>query len=84
MAKKGQPADRKVYVTIRGENKKKPVKIESWRYWEIVGELQFIGIDRFEAYDAARWCAILAKPGDSLMLQNGVTLDVKEETLVNG
>lgn len=76
MAMKKQNTERKVYVTIRSAAGRRPVKIETWRYWEIVGELQFMGADRFEAYDAARWCARDAKPNDKKEIRNGITLEV--------
>ena len=58
---KKETQDRKVYVTIRSPAGKKE-KLETWRYWEIVGALQWMGANRQQAYDAARWC-IKAKPG---------------------
>ena len=75
MARKEQ--ERKVYVTIRSQ--RKPVRLETWRYWEIVGEMQFQGADRFEAYEAARWCGRTAKPGDKQELPCGIVLEVSED-----
>lgn len=66
MAKRKEAAhERKVCVTIRAGRKK--LKLESTRYWEIVGELQWLGTNRPDALDAAKWCA-KAKPGDSKAL----------------
>lgn len=62
MAKKQEP-ERKIFVII--SNGKRKDKLETWRYWEIVGALQWVGADRQTAYDAAKW-AMKAKQGDSL------------------
>lgn len=63
MAKKQQEFERKIFVII--SNGKRKDKLETWRYWEIVGTLQWVGADRQTAYDAAKW-AMKAKQGDSL------------------
>lgn len=63
MAKKQQEPERKICVII--SNGKRKEKLETWRYWEIVGALQWVGADRQTAYDAAKW-AMKAKQGDSL------------------
>ena len=69
--------ERRVLVTIR--SKRKPITLDTWRYWEIVGELRFLGVERFEAYEAARWCGRTAKPGDKQELPCGITLEVMED-----
>ena len=79
MARKEQNAERKVYVTIRSAAGRRPVKLEIWRYWEIAGELQFMGLDRLEAYDAAKWCARTAKDGDKKGLSNGISMEVAKD-----
>ena len=50
-------------MTIRSADKLKPVVLETWRYWEIVGELRWRGTDYPAATDAAKW-AQRSKPGD--------------------
>jgi len=62
-AKKEPVQERKICVIIRSEDKRKPVVLETWRYWEIVGELRWMGADYMAATDAAKW-AQRAKPGD--------------------
>lgn len=61
MARKEPVPERKVYVIIRSADKKKPAVLETWRYWEIVGELRWMGADYTQATDAAKWCQ-RAKP----------------------
>lgn len=63
MARKEQTQERKVVVTIRSADKRKPVTLDTWRYWEIIGELRWRGADYPAATDAAKW-AQRAKPGD--------------------
>lgn len=75
MARKEQTPERKVYVTIRSGRKK--VTLDTRSYWQIVGEVQFIGEIRISATDAAKWC-LRAKPGDTMTLPNGTTLEVHE------
>lgn len=60
MAKQQEP-ERKIFVTISDGNKRE--RFETWRYWEIVGALQWMGADRQTAYDAAKWAG-RATPGD--------------------
>ena len=74
MPRKVQNQERKVYVTIRSPAGKKE-KLETWRYWEIVGALQWMGADRQTSYDAAKWLRQL-NPGDSQTLPNGITMEV--------
>ena len=66
--------ERKVYVMIRSRAEHKPVKLETWRYWEIVGELISMHAERQAAYDAARWCARMAKRGDRLEIAPDISL----------
>lgn len=75
MAKKQQEPERKIFVII--SNGKRKEKLEAWRYWEIVGALQWMGADRQTAYDAAKW-AIRAKAGDSLTVGE-ISMEVTED-----
>lgn len=74
MAKKQEP-ERKTWVTI--SNGKRKDKLETWRYWEIVGALQWMGADRQTAYDAAKW-TMRAKSGDSLTVGE-ISMEVTED-----
>lgn len=74
MAKKQEP-EQKIFVTI--SNGKRKDTLETWRYWEIVGALQWMGADRQTAYDAAKW-AMKAKQGDSLTVGE-ISMEVKGE-----
>lgn len=78
MARNAKDVERKVYVTIRSPYKRKSEKLETWRYWEIVGALQWMGEERSEAYEVAR-IIFRKKPGTGIVLGSGVTLEVTEE-----
>lgn len=77
-AKRENKMERRVLVTIRSGGTKKPATFETWRYWEIVGELVWRSANRLDAYDAARWCGRFAKPGDRRELFPDITMEVKE------
>ena len=72
--------ERRIIVIIRDHEKRQIEKLDTWRYWEIVGALQWMHVERQESYDAARWCARIAKPGDTKKLHNGVTMEVLDDT----
>lgn len=55
MAQKQQEQKPRLYVTISAGGK--TARFETWRYWEIVGELQFMGVYRCDAIEAAKWAA---------------------------
>ena len=77
MAKQKQQTERSALVTIRSPAK--TVRFDTWRYWEIVAELQMIHTDRADAVEAANWC-LRAKPGDRRELVNGIILEVGESS----
>jgi len=80
-ARHKEPQDkRRILVILRTPEGKEAERLESWRYWEIVGALQWLHVDRETAYHAALWCARTAKPGDTKTLQNGVTMEVRDDT----
>lgn len=76
MARKEQSQERKVYVTIRSGRKCE--KLETWRYWEIVGALQWMGADRQTAYDAARWIYQLPVGSCQTLKQYGISMEVTD------
>ena len=78
MAKqKQQQPERSVLVTIRSPAK--TVRFDTWRYWEIVAELQMMHTERADAVEAANWC-LRAKPGNRRELANGIVLEVGESS----
>lgn len=55
-------------VTISGGETNLTVRIESWKYWEIMGELRWKGADRNQSTDGAKWC-YRAEPGSEKSIQ---------------
>ena len=53
MPKNEQQSDR--MLIIQAPDQKKPIKIEAWKYYEIIDLLRERGVDRQQAYDAAKW-----------------------------
>lgn len=64
------------YAVIRS-GKKVPAKLETWRYWEIVGALQWMGAARQTAYDAAKWI-IKAKAGDTKEIEPEINIEIRQ------
>lgn len=77
MAKQKQQPERSVLVIIRSPAK--TVHFDTWRYWEIVAELQMLHTERADAIEAANWC-LRAKPGDRRELVNGIVMEVGESS----
>lgn len=76
MAQKQAEKKPRLYVTISSGGKS--VKLETWRYWEIVGELQFMGADRCDAIEAAKW-AMMAQAGERI-ITGKIEMEVTNET----
>ena len=76
MKAKNTEPEKKIVVTIKAGTRKET--LDTWRYWEIVGALQWCGADRQTAYDTAK-VLTRAKPGDRLEIQPGIKLEVTEE-----
>ncbi len=53
MPKNEQRSDRMLIIQV--PDQKKPIKIEAWKYYEIIDLLRERGVDRQQAYDAAKW-----------------------------
>ena len=75
-SRKDKTQERKVLVTIRSGRKQET--FETWKYWEIVGALQWMGADRMTANDAAKWVLQL-NPGDTQVIPPGIMMEVTEE-----
>ena len=64
------------YAVIKS-GKKVPAELETWRYWEIVGALQWMGAARQTAYDAAKWI-IKAKAGDTKEIEPEISIEIRQ------
>lgn len=63
--------EKRTIAVIRAGTRKET--LDTWRYCEIVGALQWCGADRQTAYDTAK-VLTRAKPGDRWEIQPGITL----------
>ncbi len=65
-------------VTIKGGKKSDTIKLDGWKYWEIVGELTWRGADRSQSTDNAKWCS-RAEPGSekSILIPGGPPISLK-------
>lgn len=57
---------------------KKKEELAAWRYWEIVGALQWMGADRLTAYDTAKWI-MQAKAGNRREISPEITIEIIEK-----
>ena len=70
-------APKRERIAVFRSGKKKEI-LETWRYWEIVGALQWMGADRLTAYDTAKWIQ-QAKPGDTRTVQPSIDIQISEK-----
>ena len=56
----------------------KTISFESWKFWEIVGELVWRGANRFDAEDAAKWAA-KAPIGLEKTIKPGILLKIRKD-----
>lgn len=65
------------YAVIRSKRQRETTTQETWRYWEIVGTLQWMGAARQTAYDAAKWI-IKAKAGDTKEIEPEINIEIRQ------
>lgn len=70
--------ERTTLAVIRSGRKKET--LATWRYWEVVGALQWMGADRVTAYDTAKWI-MKANAGDHRKVKPEITIDVIEKEI---
>lgn len=72
-------AQQEYILVLKEAGSKKQFRRASWKYWEILEELMFRGIEYQKAQAAAKW-ATSAKPGDIYQLNKYLTMTVKGKT----
>lgn len=65
--------ERKILATFRSGRKKD--QHETWKYWENVGTLIYMGAERQTAYDTAKWL-MRAEPGDRRTVEPEILVEV--------
>lgn len=78
MKRKQEAPETVIIAVIRSGRKEE--RFESWRYWEIVGALQWMGADHLTAYDTAKWIQ-KARPGQSLDAEPGIKITITEKEI---
>lgn len=78
MKRKQEAPETVIIAVIRSGRKEE--RFESWRYWEIVGALQWMGADRLTAYDTAKWIQ-KARPGQSRSVQPEIKITLTEKEI---
>lgn len=78
MRSKQPEKERKILATFRSERKKET--LETWRYWEIIGALQWMGADRQTAYEQAKYIQ-KAKPGDTWRVLPDINITISEKEI---
>lgn len=53
MPKNEPQTDRTLIIKV--PDQKRSIRIEAWKYYEIIDLLRELGVDRQQAYDAAKW-----------------------------
>ena len=72
---KKEPERERIVIFRSGKKKE---TLDTWRYWEIVGALQWMGADRLTAYDTTKWIQ-QAKPGDTRTVPPGIDIQISEK-----
>ena len=75
--KKKQAAPQRRTVAVLRCGKMMDV-LDTWRYWEIVEALQWMGADRPTACDTAK-ALQKARPGEHREIPPGITIDITEK-----
>ena len=75
MKRKQEVPETVIIAVIRSGRKEE--RFEIWRYWEIVGALQWMGADRLTAYDTAK-ALQHATPCPPKEVWPGVTMEIIE------
>ena len=78
MASKTRDPEPIRYAVIRSIRQKRTIKEEAWRYWEIIGILQWMGASRQTAYDAGKKI-IRAQPGETMMIAPEIYIEIRQQ-----
>lgn len=72
-----QPDKERTTIAVIRSGRKKET-LATWRYWEVVGVLQWMGADRVTAYDQAKYIQ-KAKPGDTWRVMPDISIEIIEK-----
>lgn len=66
-------------IAIIRKDGKNPIRLESWRYYSILSELRWFGVDYLTATEVAKWCGRTHEEM-KMAVNKYVTVELKEDT----
>ena len=66
-------------IAIIRKDGRNPIRLESWRYYSILSELRWFGVDYLTATEVAKWCGRTHEEM-KMAVNKYVTVELKEDT----
>ena len=66
-------------IAIIRKDGRNPIRLESWRYYSILSELKWFGVDHLTATEVAKWCGRTHEE-IKMAVNKYVTVELKEDT----
>ena len=66
-------------IAIIRKDGRNPIRLESWRYYSILSELKWFGVDHLTATEVAKWCGRTHEEM-KMAVNKYVTVELKEDT----
>ena len=66
-------------IAIIRNDGRNPIRLESWRYYSILSELRWFGVDYLTATEVAKWCGRTHEEM-KMAVNKYVTVELKEDT----
>ena len=66
-------------IAIVRKDGRNPIRLESWRYYSILSELKWFGVDHLTAQEVAKWCGRTHEEM-KMAVNKYVTVELKEDT----
>ena len=66
-------------IAIIRKDGRNPIRLESWRYYSILSELKWFGVDHITATEVAKWCGRTHEEM-KMAVNKYVTVELKEDT----
>ena len=66
-------------IAIIRKDGRNPIRLESWRYYSILSELKWFGVDHLTATEVAKWCGRTHEEM-KMTVNKYVTVELKEDT----
>ena len=66
-------------IAIIRKDGRNPIRLESWRYYSILSELRWFGVDYLTATEVVKWCGQTHEEM-KMTVNKYVTVELKEDT----